>query len=189
MEIPSIMLLQILTAWPAPSPPQCTIFLPMFSSTGFAAANDLSSPPHIKVSVAPLAPPVPPDTGASTEPTPCLAANAWAALALSTSMVEQSMISAPFFMEGTTSVHTEITCLPAGSMVMTTSTPFTALTELSEMAAPSVLACAREASTRSNATTLWPALTRLAAIGPPILPRPMNAMLVMLSYLRLGRYY
>ena len=67
MEMPRIMLLQILAACPAPAPPQCTIFLPIFSSTGFAAANALSSPPHMKVSVAPLAPPVPPDTGASTE--------------------------------------------------------------------------------------------------------------------------
>src|SRR4051794_7364532 len=173
------MLLQILTPCPAPAPPQWTIFLPIFSRIGFAAANDLSSPPHMKVKVAPLAPPVPPDTGASTEPTPCFAASAWACLALSTSMVEQSMISAPLAMCGMTSVHTETTCLPAGSMVMTTSAPFTEPAELSAMAAPSAFACAREVSTRSNATTLWPALTRLAAIGPPILPRPMNAMLAM----------
>src|SRR6202008_2100384 len=94
-------------------------------------------------------------------------------------MVEQSMISAPVAIAGMTSVHTEITCLPAGSMVITTSAPFTELTELSAIAGPSAFACAREASTRSNATTLWPALTRLAAIGPPILPRPMNAMFAM----------
>jgi hypothetical protein len=31
---------------------------------------------------------------------------------------------------------------------------------------------------------LWPALTRLAAIGPPILPRPMNAMLAISQLLR-----
>ena len=54
----------------------------------------------MKVSVAPLAPPVPPDTGASTEAMPCLAASAWACTALSTSMVEQSMISAPLAIDG-----------------------------------------------------------------------------------------
>ena len=140
MEMPKIMLLQILAACPAPAPPQCTIFLPMFSSTGFAAANALSSPPHMKVSVAPLAPPVPPDTGASTEAMPCLAASACACLALSTSMVEQSMISAPLAIAGTTSVQTDSTCLPAGSMVMTTSAPFTAATALSAIPAPSALA-------------------------------------------------
>jgi len=184
MEMPKIMLLQIFAACPAPAPPQCTIFLPMFSSTAFAAANDLSSPPHMKVSVAPLAPPVPPDTGASTEPMPYLAASAWACLALSTSMVEQSMIRVPLVITGTTSVKTDSTCLPAGSMVITTSAPCTAATELSATPAPSALACARDASTRSNAVTWWPALTRLAAIGPPILPRPMNAMFAMSSSLR-----
>src|SRR4051812_40830641 len=177
MEIPKIMLLQILAACPAPAPPQCTIFLPMFSSTGLAAPKAFSEPPHMKVSVAPLAPPVPPDTGASIESIPCLAASTCACLALSTSMVEQSMISAPLAIDGMTSVQTEITCLPAGSMVTTTSAPLTEPTELSAIAAPSALAWSREAATRSNAVTLWPALTRLAAIGPPILPRPMNAIL------------
>src|ERR1700729_1355677 len=125
MEIPKIMLLQILAACPAPAPPQCTIFLPMFSSTGLAAANALSAPPHMKVSVAPLAPPVPPETGASTEATPCFAASACACLELSTCRGEQSMISAPLDIDGTTSFQTESTCLPAGSMVITTSAPFT----------------------------------------------------------------
>src|SRR5215472_46574 len=178
MEIARIMLLQILTPCPAPAAPQCTIFLPIFSSTGFAAANAFSSPPHMKVSVAPLAPPVPPETGASTEATPCFTASACASLALSTSMVEQSMISVPLVMAGTTSFQTESTCLPAGSIVITTSAPFTDDAALSAIAAPSAPAWLREASTRSNATTLWPALTRLAAMGPPILPRPMNAIVV-----------
>ena len=35
------------------------------------------------------------------------------------------MISAPFFIAGTTSLHTDSTCLPAGSMVMTVSASFT----------------------------------------------------------------
>ncbi len=112
----------------------------MFSSTGFAAAKALSSPPHMKVSVAPLAPPVPPDTGASTESAPCLAATACACLALSTSMVEQSMISVPLLIAGMISFQTDSTCLPAGSMVTTTSAPFTEATEVSAMAAPSALA-------------------------------------------------
>src|SRR5712691_1792748 len=184
METPRIMLLQIFAAWPPPAPPQCTIFLPIFSSTGFAAAKALSSPPHMKVSVAPLAPPVPPETGASTERTPCSEASAWACTALSTSMVEQSMISAPLVIAGSISVHTERTCLPAGSIVITTSAPFTALTALSAITAPSAFACLREASTKSKPVTLSPALTRLAAIGPPMLPSPMNAMLAMSSSLR-----
>src|SRR5258708_31778057 len=70
--------------------------------------------------------------------------------------------------------------LPAASMVTTTSAPLTEPTALSAIPAPSALACSREAATRSNAPTLWPALTRLAAIGPPILPRPMNAIVAIL---------
>ena len=38
------------------------------------------------------------------------------------------------------SVWTEITCLPAGSIVITASAPFTEVTELSAIAAPSALA-------------------------------------------------
>ena len=178
MEMPRIMLLQILAACPAPASPQWTIFLPMASRIGFADAKALASPPAMKVSVAPLAPPVPPETGASTDGRPCAAARPCALRALSTSMVEQSIINAPLDAAGITSLHTATTCLPAGSMVMITSAPFTASVALAATVTPSALACAREASTRSKPVTLWPALTRLAAMGPPILPRPMNAMLV-----------
>src|ERR1700722_5992642 len=94
------------------------------------------------------------------------------------------MMSAPLVMAGTTSCQTESTCLPAGSIVITTSAPLTEAIELSAMAAPSALAWSREAATRSKGMTLWPALTRLAAIGPPMLPRPMNAMLAIRKLLR-----
>src|SRR3979490_799355 len=53
METARIMLLQIFAACPAPAAPQCTIFLPMLSRTGLAAAKALSSPPHTNVSRAP----------------------------------------------------------------------------------------------------------------------------------------
>jgi hypothetical protein len=36
--------------------------------------------------------------------------------------------------------------------------------------------------------TLWPALTRLAAIGPPMLPSPMKAMFAMSTSLRSRRF-
>ena len=156
----------------------------MLSNTGFAAAKAFGSPPAMKVSVAPLAPPVPPDTGASTEAMPCLAARPWARTALSTSMVEQSMISAPLAIAGNISVHTERTCLPAGSIVMTTSAPFhRGNRTVGEPPAigPGLLARVADQIERHH---LWPALTRLAAIGPPILPRPMNAMLAISNSLR-----
>ena len=55
-------------------------------------------------------------------------------------MVEQSMISVPLAIAGITSFQTDITCLPAGNMVMTTSAPLTEPIELSAIAAPSALA-------------------------------------------------
>ena len=50
------------------------------------------------------------------------------------------MISVPLVIAGITSFQTDSTCLPAGSMVMTTSAPLTDATELSAIAAPSALA-------------------------------------------------
>ncbi len=64
------MLLQIFADWPAPAPPQWTMRLPIVSRIGLAAAKASASPPHMKVSVAPFAPPTPPETGASTEMRP-----------------------------------------------------------------------------------------------------------------------
>ena len=49
----------------------------------------------MKVSVPAAAPPVPPDTGASSDIIPAAAAAVCACRALSTSMVEQSMNSVP----------------------------------------------------------------------------------------------
>jgi hypothetical protein len=173
------MLLQILAAWPAPASPQCTTRLPIRLRIGSARANASAEPPAMKVSVAALAPLTPPETGASSESWPRSPASAWALRALSTSMVELSMTSAPACTAGTMSLQTDSTCLPAGSMVTTTSASATASRAEPATLTPSALACSQEAGTRSKPTTRCCALTRFAAIGPPILPRPMNAMLVM----------
>ena len=50
----------------------------------------------MKVSVPAVAPPTPPETGASSVSAPAAAPASCAFFALSTSMVEQSMTSAPF---------------------------------------------------------------------------------------------
>ncbi len=80
----------------------------MASSTGFAAAKASLLPPAMKVSVAPLAPPTPPDTGASIDGSFRAAASACALRALSTSMVEQSISSVPSRAAGTSSAHTDM---------------------------------------------------------------------------------
>ena len=89
------MLLQILAAWPAPLSPQCTIRLPIASSTGLAFSKASLAPPHMKVRLAASAPPTPPDTGASRESILASAASLCAVRADATSMVEESTISVP----------------------------------------------------------------------------------------------
>lgn len=170
------MLLQILAACPAPAAPQWNTFLPIAFSSGSAFAKAASAPPAMKVSVPALAPPVPPETGASTDRQPCASARAWALRALSTSTVEESISSVPAGSAAASCVQTSTTCRPAGSMVMTTSAPSAAARAEPATVIPSARAASSEAGTRSKPRTVWPAFTRLAAMGPPMLPRPMNPM-------------
>src|SRR5271155_3464926 len=64
-------------------------------------------------------------------------------------------------------------------MVTTVSALATASRALAAMATPDPAAAVFAASTRSKPATECPALTRFAAIGAPMLPRPMNAILDM----------
>src|SRR3990167_5844115 len=64
---------------------------------------------------------------------------------------------------------------PSGSIDITKSAPSSAAFSVVAAMQPSVTACCTEAGTRSKARTWKPALTRLAAIGPPMLPNPKNA--------------
>src|SRR6185312_2129582 len=105
---------------------------------------------------------------------PRAAASACALRALSTSMVEQSMNSVPCRARGTMSSHTDSTCSPPGSMVMTISASSTADRALATICTPSRADASRDAGTTSKPRTCSPDLTRLAAIGAPILPSPMN---------------
>src|SRR5579872_6821638 len=69
-------------------------------------------------------------------------------------------------------------------MVTTTSAVLTASAALAALCAPLSTAPLTAASDRSKASTWCCALHRLAAIGPPILPRPMKAIFAILSSLR-----
>src|SRR5580692_4284484 len=64
-------------------------------------------------------------------------------------------------------------------MVTAVSALATASRALGAMATPDAAAAVFAASTRSKPATECPALTRFAAIGAPMLPRPMNAILDM----------
>ncbi|MOA32170.1 hypothetical protein D3C78_1533680 [compost metagenome] len=95
MEMPSSMLLATLAAWPLPEPPQSTMFLPMAARIGWARSKSATSPPTMKVSVPAAAPPVPPETGASSMGLPCWRAAEATSRALSGSMVEESIRVTP----------------------------------------------------------------------------------------------
>src|SRR4051794_8376426 len=181
--MPRIILLQIFAACPAPASPQWTTRLPICARIGSARAKASALPPAMKVSVAAFAPPTPPDTGASSAGQPRSWAMAWAFRALSTSTVEQSMASALDVIAGRMSLHTESTCLPAGSMVTTASASATASRTEPAITTPVSRAASQEAAARSKPATLCPALTRLAAIGSPLWPRPINAIVVMVRSL------
>src|SRR5262249_20517090 len=184
--IPATMLLQILVTWPKPGPPQCTIFLPIPCNSGSALAKVALSPPHMKVSVAASAPATPPDTGASSMAMPRSAAAACTARALSTSMVELSINTAPASAAAITPAprNTLRTLAPTGSMVTTKSTPLAASSTEVALLAPDCTTKFTASSLRSNTLRLWPALIRLRAIGAPMLPTPMNptrAMMLLLT--------
>src|SRR5579883_2818678 len=66
-------------------------------------------------------------------------------------------------------------------MVSTTSTPAAASAALLAATAPALTTASRLGFTTSNARSVWPALSRLRAIGPPILPRPMKPIVAMAS--------
>ncbi len=45
-------------------------------------------------------------------------------------------------------------------------------------AAPSAVSASTLRSTTSNTVSAWPAFNRLRAMGPPMLPSPMNAIFI-----------
>src|ERR1700710_2958296 len=60
-------------------------------------------------------------------------------------------------------------------MVTTTSAFRTASAPDAATVTPVAAAASRSAGSRSKAVTWWPAFTRFAAIGPPMLPSPTTA--------------
>ena len=159
------------------------MFLPMASRNGLARSKLAASPPTIKLRVPAVAPLTPPDTGASTNKISAAAAAAPTSCAVATSIVLESTTRVPAGIcasKPSGPVYKPATCLPAGNMLTTTSAPCTAARAESAVLPPACSKVAKASGIKSNAVTLWPAFTRLAAIGPPMLPRPINAIFVML---------
>ena len=87
-----------------------------------------------------------------------------------------SMTIAPGARCGRIAATTAATALPSGSMVMTTGMPATAAATSATLVAPAIAAKrSRAADAASQPVTLYPASIRRAAIGAPMLPRPMKA--------------
>ncbi len=189
MVIPSSRLLQILAICPVPTSPQWTMLRPICANTGCRVANSSGVAPTMKVNVPAWAPPVPPDTGASAITTPCFAAAAATSRAVCGSMVLQSTAGTPLPMPASTPSspsHTLRTWAAAGSMVTTNSAPSAAARGEALMVPPSSASSLSTVWFRSNRFSAWPALIRLRAIGAPMLPRPINAIFMVVSSISAG---
>jgi hypothetical protein len=97
--------LVIFVCWPIPAPPHKLTARLYFSIIGLTLVNTSLSPPHIVTSFPSLAPTSPPDTGASTLPTPNSRASLWICVARlgrlvvwSTNIALHNRHSYPFFM-------------------------------------------------------------------------------------------
>ncbi|MNQ30022.1 hypothetical protein D3C85_433550 [compost metagenome] len=141
----------------------------------------------MKVKVPAAAPPVPPETGASIMVMPRTSAACATLRAESGAMVLHSMTSAldGILPSRSSPRYRPSTCLLAGSMEITTSAPLTASDADAAAVAPASVRSLTAAGTRSKTFRLWPALTRFNAMGAPMLPKPINAILLMMFCLLL----
>ncbi len=137
------------------------------------------SPPHITLRRPACAPACPPDTGASTKPTPTFAACAAISAASSADVVVWSTIvapgaSAPSAPSGPSS--TARTSSSAPTHTYTTSDPDAACAGVAATR-PGCSADQRAAvaSVRLNTTVSKPARARWPAMGKPMVPRPTKA--------------
>ena len=99
-------------------------------------------------------------------------------------MLEKSMISAPARAWPNTPsspARTFCTSGESGTIVATTSASRTASAMLAAPRPPAAASCSTRAGLRLYPVTSKPALTRLAAIGAPMMPSPMNPILVLMS--------
>src|SRR5688572_20119041 len=157
---------------------------PIFSSTGRARSRSFASPPTMKVSVPAMAPPVPPETGASIMAMPLAAAASATLREVAAAMVLLSMTSVPAAMLSSRPGlpapprNRPSTCALAGSMLITTSASATESAAEEAMPRPSAAYFLQASADRSKALTSWPAFFRFMAMGPPMLPRPMNAIFI-----------
>ena len=121
----------------------------------------------------------PPDTGASTASTPRSASAACTSRAVAGAMVDMSITSMPSRTPAITPSSPRITASTSGesgSMVITTSERSATSRGVVAVSAPAAASSSTAAELRLWTTTGKPALTRRAAMGLPMMPRPMKPM-------------
>ena len=171
--------LTALTAWPLPAGPKWVIVLPIAARTGWARSTSAGSPPTKIVSVAFLAPSDPPETGASTNPTPRSRRRAANPAVAAGEIVEQSMTRPPAASPSATPSGPNSTASTSGvsdTQVTTTSAARAASDGVAASAAPSATRSAARPGVRFQTVTSKPARRRFAAMAAPMVPSPTNAM-------------
>ena len=170
--------LTALTAWPAPIGPTWVMVLPIAARTGRARSTSADSPPTKIVSVAFLAPSLPPETGASTMDRPCSLRRAAKSQLPEGAIVEQSTISVPARAPPATPSWPNRTASTSGvsdTQMTTISAVAAAAAGFGAVSTPRSSSAGARPGVRFHAITWKPPRARLAAIAAPIVPSPRKA--------------
>src|SRR6516165_8322092 len=174
---PEIKLLHSLATSPDPTAPTWMMLPPIAARAGRASSRSPASPPTMIANVPAVAPPTPPDTGASRNRRPRSLSRAATRCEVPGSIVDMSTQSRPPPALSTILPpprYTASTLAEDGSIVITRSQLAAASPTDRARSAPSLTAASSAPGTTSKATTSKPFLTRLASIGCPIVPVPIN---------------
>src|SRR3990172_5780946 len=167
--------LTALVACPAPTGPMCVIVRPIAARIGRARSTSASVPPTMIVRVPCSAPSEPPETGASTKPTPPAASRAAKPSLAPGLMVEQSTIRLPARTPAARPPGPKSTASTSGVSERQTTTTSTAAARSAGVAAslaPSSTTAAARPGVRFQTVSGKPARARLAAMAAPIVPMP-----------------
>ena len=113
-----------LVVLPLPGPPTSRALEPMMWNTGFRRWKSAWEPPHMMAKVPAMAPVSPPETGASTKPTPSLASPSWQARLSPGVTLDMSHTSLPGVRAEARPPSPKSTCLeilPLGRIIRITS--------------------------------------------------------------------
>mmetsp|Transcript_23594 Transcript_23594/g.76745 ORF Transcript_23594/g.76745 Transcript_23594/m.76745 type:complete len:205 (+) Transcript_23594:364-978(+) len=160
---------------PAPTSPRKRLFLPITSRAGTTSLYSDSSPAHKKMSCPSMAGFFDPDTGASRKRPPLAVMASPIALDVAASTVETSTYALPAAMPSTTPPASNATFFAtSGSASIANVMEHDLMTSAGVAAcvAPAATASAHLSGVRFHTVTWFPALSRLSAMGVPMIPMP-----------------